>query len=54
MRLTTAPTQHCPNCQRATESHGFWTPDGLWLATHYCPTHGPVCPGPVPAREEHP
>lgn len=34
----------CPHCQTETTAHNFMTPDGLWLETHHCPTHGAVMP----------
>jgi hypothetical protein len=36
--------RQCPRCGRETTRHGFFTRDGLWLETHHCPAHGPVCP----------
>lgn len=34
----------CARCGAETTVYGFLTPDGLWLETHHCPTHGAVMP----------
>ena len=34
----------CPHCKRPTTAYGFTAPDGHWIETHHCPTHGDVVP----------
>jgi len=38
------PCEVCPHCRRETHCYRFITPDGHWLETHHCRTHGDVAP----------
>lgn len=45
--VTAATICVCPHCRKATHRHAFLTPDGHWLESHHCTSHGDV----IPARK---
>ena len=38
------PRDICPHCREGTHCYRFMTPDGHWLETHHCHSHGDVAP----------